>query len=91
MTSLQGITVLFFAAPLYEDLELWYPRLRMEEEGWKVVTTRGPSPDEWNDLRFAWAAVAAAPVKAAARQGRPRSRSTRQRLVSARGGDWPGG
>ncbi|HEV8613836.1 MAG TPA: bifunctional phosphoribosylaminoimidazolecarboxamide formyltransferase/IMP cyclohydrolase [Gemmatimonadales bacterium] len=29
------------------------------EEGWKVVTTRGPSPEEWNDLRFAWAAVAA--------------------------------
>ena len=27
------------------------------EEGWKVVTTRGPSPEEWNDLRFAWAAV----------------------------------
>jgi phosphoribosylaminoimidazolecarboxamide formyltransferase/IMP cyclohydrolase len=29
------------------------------EEGWKVVTTRGPTPEEWNDLRFAWAAVAA--------------------------------
>ncbi len=29
------------------------------EEGWKVVTTRGPSPEEWNDLRFGWAAVAA--------------------------------
>jgi phosphoribosylaminoimidazolecarboxamide formyltransferase/IMP cyclohydrolase len=28
------------------------------EEGWKVVTTRGPAPEEWNDLRFAWAAVA---------------------------------
>jgi len=28
------------------------------EEGWKVVTTRGPTPEEWNDLRFAWAAVA---------------------------------
>ena len=27
------------------------------EEGWKVVTTRNPSPDEWNDLRFGWAAV----------------------------------
>jgi protease I len=22
---------------IYEDLELWYPRLRLEEEGWKVV------------------------------------------------------
>jgi phosphoribosylaminoimidazolecarboxamide formyltransferase/IMP cyclohydrolase len=28
------------------------------EEGWKVVTTRGPTPEEWNDLRFAWAGVA---------------------------------
>ncbi len=27
------------------------------EEGWKVVTTRGPAPEEWNDLRFAWAAA----------------------------------
>jgi phosphoribosylaminoimidazolecarboxamide formyltransferase/IMP cyclohydrolase len=27
------------------------------EEGWKVVTTRNPTPDEWNDLRFGWAAV----------------------------------
>jgi phosphoribosylaminoimidazolecarboxamide formyltransferase/IMP cyclohydrolase len=25
---------------------------------WKVVTERGPSDAEWNDLRFAWAAVA---------------------------------
>lgn len=29
------------------------------EEGWKVVTTRGPTPEEWNDLRFAWASVSA--------------------------------
>jgi phosphoribosylaminoimidazolecarboxamide formyltransferase/IMP cyclohydrolase len=29
------------------------------EEGWKVVTTRGPTPEEWNDLRFGWAAVGA--------------------------------
>ena len=27
---------------IYEDLELWYPRLRLEEEGWKVVVA-GPS------------------------------------------------
>lgn len=26
---------------IYEDLELWYPRIRMEEEGWKVVVA-GP-------------------------------------------------
>jgi phosphoribosylaminoimidazolecarboxamide formyltransferase/IMP cyclohydrolase len=30
----------------------------LSEEGWKVVTTRVPTPEEWSDLRFAWAAVA---------------------------------
>jgi phosphoribosylaminoimidazolecarboxamide formyltransferase / IMP cyclohydrolase len=29
------------------------------EQGWKVVTKRQPTEQEWNDLRFAWAAVAA--------------------------------
>ena len=28
-----------------------------EESLWKVVTQRAPSDQEWNDLRFAWAAV----------------------------------
>jgi phosphoribosylaminoimidazolecarboxamide formyltransferase/IMP cyclohydrolase len=28
-----------------------------QEAAWKVVTTRVPSDAEWNDLRFAWAAV----------------------------------
>ena len=28
------------------------------EDGWKVVTERKPTEAEWNDLRFAWAAVA---------------------------------
>jgi protease I len=35
--SLEGRTVLFFAAPLYEDLELWYPKIRLEEEGARTV------------------------------------------------------
>jgi len=35
--TLQGTTVLFFAAPLYEDLELWYPKIRLEEEGARTV------------------------------------------------------
>ena len=30
-----------------------------DESGWKVVTTRPPTDAEWNDLRFAWAAVGA--------------------------------
>ena len=29
------------------------------EEGWNVVTRRQPTDREWNDLRFAWAGVAA--------------------------------
>jgi protease I len=35
--TLQGKSVLFFAAPLYEDLELWYPKIRLEEEGARTV------------------------------------------------------
>ncbi len=31
--SLNGKRILFFAGPLYEDLELWYPKIRLEEEG----------------------------------------------------------
>ena len=35
--TIAGKRVLFFAGPLYEDLELWYPKIRLEEEG--VATT----------------------------------------------------
>jgi len=35
--SLEGKSVLFFAAPLYEDLELWYPKIRLEEEGVRTI------------------------------------------------------
>jgi protease I len=35
--SLQGKTILLFAGPLYEDLELWYPKIRLEEEGARIV------------------------------------------------------
>src|SRR5438045_9205421 len=31
--TLKGKRVLLFAAPSYEDLELWYPKIRLEEEG----------------------------------------------------------
>ena len=34
---LQNTTVLLFAGPLYEDLELWYPKIRLEEEGARTV------------------------------------------------------
>jgi deglycase len=35
--TLEGKTILFFVGPLYEDLELWYPKIRLEEEGAKIV------------------------------------------------------
>jgi protease I len=34
---LENKTILFFAGPLYEDLELWYPKIRLEEEGARTV------------------------------------------------------
>ncbi len=33
--------ILAFVGETYEDLELWYPKIRLEEEGWKV-TLSGP-------------------------------------------------
>ena len=38
---LQGKRVAILAEDLYEDLELWYPRLRLQEEGAEVVVV-GP-------------------------------------------------
>jgi protease I len=35
--SLAGKSILIFAGPLYEDLELWYPKIRLEEEGARTV------------------------------------------------------
>lgn len=35
--TLAGKRVLFFCAPQYEDLELWYPKIRLEEEGVRTV------------------------------------------------------
>jgi deglycase len=35
--SLTGKSVLIFAAPYYEELELWYPKIRLEEEGARTV------------------------------------------------------
>ncbi len=35
--TLSGKSILIFAGPLYEDLELWYPKLRLEEEGARTV------------------------------------------------------
>ena len=34
---LRGKRILFFVGEIYEDLELWYPRLRMLEAGAEIV------------------------------------------------------
>ena len=34
---LAGKRVLLFAGPMYEDLELWYPKIRLEEEGARTL------------------------------------------------------
>jgi deglycase len=34
---LSGKRILIFAAPFYEELELWYPKIRLEEEGARTV------------------------------------------------------
>ncbi len=41
---LRGKRVLILAGEIYEDLELWYPKLRLEEAGAKVVLA-GPDAD----------------------------------------------
>mgnify|MGYP001032672611 CR=1 FL=1 len=35
--ALESVRIALFLADMYEDLEFWYPRLRMKEEGAKVV------------------------------------------------------
>lgn len=41
MSKLTGKKILMFVDHIYEDLELWYPRLRLTEEGAEVVVA-GP-------------------------------------------------
>ena len=41
MNKLDGKKILMFVDDIYEDLELWYPRLRLIEEG-AVVIVAGP-------------------------------------------------
>jgi protease I len=43
---LKGKRVAIFAEDLYEDLELWYPRLRLKEEGAEVVVLGPGGPRE---------------------------------------------
>lgn len=45
MADLEGRHVLMFVDDIYEDLELWYPKLRLEEEG-AGVTVAGPKANK---------------------------------------------
>ena len=42
---LDGMRVLIFVDDIYEDLELWYPKLRLEEAGAKCVVA-GPQANQ---------------------------------------------
>jgi len=42
---LRGQNILIFTGDIYEDLELWYPKLRLEEAGAKVVLA-GPKANQ---------------------------------------------
>jgi len=41
MSKLDGKRILIFVEDIYEDLELWYPKLRLEEAGAEVIVA-GP-------------------------------------------------
>lgn len=45
MGQLQGKKFLMFVHDIYEDLELWYPKIRLEEEGAEVIVA-GPKAGE---------------------------------------------
>jgi protease I len=48
--KLKGQSIAVFVADLYEDLEFWYPALRMEEEG-AEVTSIGPRAETYRGKR----------------------------------------
>lgn len=60
-TSLTGKKLLMFVGPVYEDLELWYPKLRMEEAG-AVVVVAGPKVGETYDGKHGYPCVADAAI-----------------------------
>lgn len=61
--SLHGKQVLIFAGPVYEDLELWYPKIRLEEEG--ASTTVAGLGERLIRLREATRPRFAAPTRSA--------------------------
>ena len=54
--------ILSFVDHDYEDLELWYPKLRLEEEGWKV-TVAGPRAGTRYDGKHGYPCIADASLE----------------------------
>ena len=58
MQRLEGMRVLVFVEDTYEDLELWYPKLRLAEEGAEVVTAEAVGLDGDSMEAEAWGYLA---------------------------------
>jgi protease I len=58
---LKGKRVAIFAEDLYEDLELWYPLLRLQEEGAAVVVV-GPGPATEHHGKYGYPVAVDQPV-----------------------------
>lgn len=56
-----GKRILFFVGNIYEDLELWYPKLRLIEAGAKVVVA-GPKAGEKYDGKHGYPCVSDAAI-----------------------------
>lgn len=63
MSALEGKRFLVFVEDLYEDLELWYPKLRLAEEGAKVVVA-GPEKGRTYSGKHGYPCVADAALDA---------------------------
>ncbi|HXI20575.1 MAG TPA: type 1 glutamine amidotransferase domain-containing protein [Gemmatimonadales bacterium] len=61
--TLSGKRVLIFAAPWYEELELWYPKIRLEEEG-AVTVVAGVGEPVYTGKRGAYPVTVDAHVDA---------------------------
>jgi protease I len=59
--ALIGKRLLFFVGNIYEDLELWYPKLRLIEAGAKVVVA-GPKAGEKYDGKHGYPCVSDAAI-----------------------------
>lgn len=62
-TPLDGKNVLVLTGEIYEDLELWYPKLRLEEAG-ASVTVAGPKADTHYNGKHGYPCISDATIDA---------------------------